>query len=510
MCENDIMKKALILPLALLIASCGDDPAVRIARARDEIAGMELGAARVDLTAALVAKGDDVELLKLLADVQLRLGDGDGAQASADRLERLGFKGPELARINAEAALLRGKAEQALVMLADDNSTTAWRVRAAARIALKDTQGGVDAMRRGIAAGDDPLLLRDYARFLIDAEDLDGAQQQVAALFRLVPDNFDAFMLSADIAARRGKMADAHATLERAAKRYPKLADPWIARAKAYDMAGKLDDAIAMTEKAAALAPDDRGVIDLKVQFAAMQGNWEEVRKVLSVQESTLDPVSTNGLTYAEAMLRTDHPEQARAMFQRALTRSPNNPYSRLMLAQSQLATGDAAAAYATVRPLSDSFLAGPEELELAERAARALGSADADVLKARLAAVRTSQTAELNRKGRNALAREDWSGAIAAYGQLAQLGKDAEVMKRLAMALSRAGRTDDAIKAADEARALRPEDPDMTYMAGYVRAAGGRDREVALGLLKQASDKDPANALFKRSLARFSTTQGG
>ena len=55
------MKKTLILPLALLIASCGDDPAARIARARDEIAGMELGAARVDLTAALAAKGDDVE-----------------------------------------------------------------------------------------------------------------------------------------------------------------------------------------------------------------------------------------------------------------------------------------------------------------------------------------------------------------------------------------------------------------------------------------------------------------
>lgn len=504
------MKKTLILPLALLIASCGDDPAARFARARDEIAGMELGAARIDLTAALAAKGDDAELLKLLAGVQLRLGDGDGAQSSADRLERLGFKGAELNQIRAEAALLRGKPEQALTMLADDNSTTAWRVRAAAKIALKDTQGGIDAMRRGIAVGNDPLLLRDYARFLIDAQDLDGAQAQVATLFRLQADSFDALMLSADIAARRGKLADAHATLDRAAKRYPKLADPWMARAKAYDIEGKLDDAIAMTERAAALAPDDRGVTDLQVQFASMKGDWEQVRTVLAKQESTLDPISPNGLTYAESMLRTGHPEQARALFQRALSRSPNNPYSRLMLAQAQMATGDAAAAYATVRPLSDSLIAGEDELDVAEKAARAMGSPDADALKGRLAAVRTSQSVELNRKGRAAIASEDWNGAIAAYGQLAQMGKDAEVLKRLSLALSHAGRVDEAIAAADEARTLRPEDPDMTYMAGYVRAVGGKDRATALSLLKQASDTDPGNAVFKRSLARFSTAQGG
>lgn len=504
------MNKALILPLALLIASCGDDPAERIARARAEIAAMELGAARVDLAAALADKGDDVELLKLLAGVQLRLGDGDGAQASADRLERLGLKGAELARIKAEAALLRGHADEALALLGADDAPSAWRVRAAAKIALKDTQGGLEALKRGAAAGGDPLLLRDYARFLIDAQDLDDADRQVSALSRLQVDNFDALMLGADIAVRRGKLAEAHAMLERAAKRYPKVPDPWIARATAYDIEGKLDDALAMTGRAAAIAPDDPRVVDLKVQFAAMKGEWDQVRSALAKQESTLDPVSANGLTYAEAMLRTGHPEQARAMFQRALTRSPNNPYSRLMLAQAQLATGDAAAAYATVRPLSDSMLAGPRELELAEKAARAMGSADADTLRRRLASARNGKAADLNRKGQAALEREDWNGAIAAYGQLAQQGKDAEVLKRLAIALSHADRTDEAIAAADQARVLRPEDPDTTYMAGYVRAAGGKDRATGLALLKQASDADPGNALFKRSLARFSTAQGG
>lgn len=494
-----------LAPLFLMVAACGEDPAARIARAREEIAAMELGAARVDLSAALAQKGDDAELLRLLADVQLRLGDGDGAQATAARLERAGFKGPDLARIKAEALLLRGLPEDALALLGQDASPTAWRIRAAAKIRLEDASGALEALKKGAASGSDPLLMRDYARFLLSAQDLEGASAQVAALSRLEPDGFDSLMLASELATRQGRMGEAHATLERAAKRYPKVPDPWIARATAYDIEGKLDAAIAMTGRAAAIAPDDPRVTDLKVQFAAMKGDWEQVRTVLSREEGRLDPLSANGLTYAEAMLRLGHPEQARAMFQRALTRSPNNPYSRLMLAQAQLETGDAAAAYATVKPLSDSLLAGPRELELAEKAARAINSPEAEALRARLGAVRTSAAQTLSGKGQGALARQDWNAAIAAYGELAQLGDDAGVFKRLALALSHAGRTGEAMAAADKARSLSPDDPDTMYMAGYVRAVGGADRANGIRFIRQAIEVDPGNALYRASLARFS-----
>lgn len=499
----------MVIAAAVLVSACGESAADRIERARQEISTMELGAAKVDLAAALAEKGEDTELLRMLAAVQLRLGDGDGAEATAGRLERAGLKPGELALIRAEAAVLRGRADEALALLGSESSPTAWRVRAAAKIALKDPEGGLEALRRGAATGPDPLLLRDYARFLIDAQDLDGATAQVATLLKVQPDGFDGLMLAADIAARRGRFADAHGLLDKAAQRFPRVPDPWIARATAYDIEGKLDSAIAMAEKAKAIAPDDSRVVDLQVQFAAMKGDWEKVRAVLGKRESTLDPLSANGLTYAEAMLRSGHPEQARAMFQRALTRSPNNPYSRLMLAEAQLATGDAAAAYATVKPLADSVMAGPRELELAEKAARAMGSANADVLKARLASAKVDAAQDLTRKGQAAMASQDWAAAVGAYGQLAQMGDDAEVLKRLALALSHAGRTDEAIAAADRARALRPDDPDTIYMAGFVRAAGGKDRSTGLTLLKQASDAAPGNVQFRRSLARFSESAG-
>ncbi|CAM4216610.1 Tetratricopeptide repeat protein [Novosphingobium lubricantis] len=499
----------LILPLLLAAGACGEDAAVKVARARQEIAAMELGAARVDLAAALAKSGEDADLLRLLAGVQLRMGDGLGASATLARLERAGVSGAELVRMKAEAALLRGHADEALAMLGKDQSPTAWRVRAMAYGAAKKPQAALDALRQGAKAGDDPLLLRDYTAFLLEAGDLAGAAQQIDRLARVQPDEFDTLMLKADLAVRRGRLAQAHATLEQAAQRYPRVPEPWIARAIAYDNAGQLDDAMAMARRAEAIAPDNPAVVDLKVQFAAMKGDWKAVREVLGKRERTLDPISANGLTYAEAMLRLGHPEQARALFQRALTRSPNNPYSRLMLAQAQLATGDAAAAYATVKPLSDSLLAGPRELELAEKAARELGVPDADALRARLKSARQGAAQALSAKGQAAMVAEDWQAASDAYGELASLGEDAEVFKRLAMALSRAGRTDEAIAAADRARALRPDDPDTAYMAGYVRAAGGRDRATALSLLKKASEADPENPLFRNSLARFSAPEG-
>lgn len=465
---------------------------------------MELAAARVDLVAALAEQGDDPATLRLLADVQLRLGDGEGAAATADRLERAGATPADLMPIRAEAALLRGNPDAALALLGTVKSPVAERVRAAALLAKEDASGALAALRRGVAAGADPLLLRDYARFLIGAGDFDGAASQIAALSRLQPDGFDALMLGADLAARRGRHAEAHGLLEKAAARYPKVPDALIARATVFDLEGKLDEAVAMTNRAATIAPDDPRVRDLKVQFAAMKGDWSTVRALLAREERTLDPLSANGLSYAEAMLRTGHPEQARALFQRALTRSPNNPFSRLMLAEAQLATGDARAAHATVVPLASSVMAEQRELELAAKAAEAAGLPEATAYRARLADARRGMVKALAAEGNAALVREDWPKAVDVFSRLAQQGEDAEVLKRLALALSHQGRADEAIRTADRARALRPDDPDTSYMAGLVRVRVGRDVPAAIAMLQQAVQAAPDNVIFRQALARY------
>lgn len=501
---------SLSLTLVLALAACGDGAAEKIARARQELADMELAAARVDLANVLAEKGDDPALLLMLADVQLRLGDGDGAEATAARLEHVAKDRAEIRQIKAEAALLKGDPATALALLGGDQSATALRIRAGALLAMDDNAGALAALRLGAATGGDARLLADYARFLIDAGDLSGADRQIAALRKARPDSLDGSLLSADIAARRGRYDEAHATLAKAAGRYPRIPEPLLARATTYDLEGKLEEAVGMTAKAAELAPDDPRVRDLQVQFASMKGEWGKVRSLLARQEKTLDPISANGLSYAEALLRTGHPEQARAMFQRALTRSPNNPFSRVMLAEAQLAVGDAAAAYATVQPLAQGILAGPRELEIAAKAAEALNRPDAAAWRARQVAAVEGTAARLAGAGQAALAREDWNAAVAAYRQLLQTGEDADVLTRLALALSHSGQSAEAIRSADRARALRPDDPDTAYVAGIVRARGGLDRATGLALLRQAAEAAPGNVVFRRSLATYEMQEGG
>ncbi|MFC3671722.1 tetratricopeptide repeat protein [Novosphingobium pokkalii] len=498
---------ASALALVFAVAGCGDSPARHADKARSAFAAQDFGSARVEALAALdagkLSMPDTRDLLRLLARAQLQLGDGDGAQSTLARLEEAGAKGPAVNRMKAEAALLRGLPRQALTLLGQDGDADAWRLRAAAQQALGDNAQALSAFRQGMAAGDNAQLARDYARFLITAEDYPAAEQVLAVMQRLDPKGLDTAMVEGALRVKQGQLDAAATAYDRAIAAYPARIEPLIERANLADMQGKLDQAIGLIGKAARLAPGDSRVLDLQVQFASEKGDWDKVRQLLAPHEVDLDPRTPNGLTYAEALLRLGHPEQARVMFARALLLSPQNPYSRMMLAEAQLATGDPATALRTVRPLSDSRLAGPRELDLALRAARAAGDPAADTLAARTKSAQWQQDQKLAADGQAALGLRDWAGAIAAYSALLGEGGDAEVLKRLALACSNAGQHHEAIAYADRALLLAPRDPDMLHMAGLARLNAGQEPEAAQRLLQRAVDADPANRLFRADLAR-------
>ncbi|MEQ1497025.1 MAG: tetratricopeptide repeat protein [Novosphingobium sp.] len=498
------MKRALPLLLLLALPGCGqDDPATLLKQAMDEYAQQDYAAARIDALAVLQARPGDRQAALLLAQSLLRLGDGEGAQAAIEQLKALGWAGPALGRLEAEAMLARGLPKQAIERLADDRSADAWRIIAAARLKLDDSAGALDAYKAGLAAGGGYLLSLDFANFLLAGDDLAGAAAQLRALQGYDANALATLMLAATIHNKHGRKAEAHKGYAEAAKRYPLRVEPLVADARLYDEEGKVDTAIELVDQAAKLAPDHPEVFELKVMLASIKGDWEKVRSLLGPIETSLVPLSANYMTYAEALLRLGHPEQARAMFERALQVSPHNPYSRLMAGEAQLATGDARAAWATLQPLAISIMAGPRELELGEKAARAAGDQTADALAARLRSPGFKQAQNLTQQGQQALARRDWPAAIAAYQALLALGQDAEAHKRLAFALTNSAQHDQAIAEADRALALEPENADMLHMAGLTRFNAGRDAAKALQLLQAAARKDPASALFRTDLAR-------
>lgn len=501
------MKRTLLLaPLLgglLALSACGDDPATLLARARGEMAAGDDRAARIDLIAALKDRPNDVAMLDLLARVQLRLGDGDGALATLDRLAKAGASGPALVRLHAEAELRRGRPAAALALLTKDSDPDAFRIRAAAHRAQGEDAAALDAYAAGMQAGGNKDLAIDYARFLMDGQDLAGADALLARARALGGGAFDVEMLAGDLRTRQGRAGEALAAYRRAAAVAPRRIEPLLGQAGLADAAGQAGEVERLVGLAGGIAPDDPRVGRWKIQLAQMKGDWESVRATLGPRESSLEPASADGFAYGEALLRLGQSEQARALFSRAVSLSPQNPYARLMLAEAQLATGDGRAAFETVRPLAEASDASDRALDLAERAARAAALPEAAAIAARRASPVAAENRRLSQQGLTAFARGDWAGAASAYAALNARGENPEVLRMYALSASEAGQHDAAVAAADRALALRPDNPDMLYTAGVTRLNARRDSARALELLQAALSADPRNLVYRVAVAR-------
>ncbi len=499
-----LMLRPVIMAAGLLLLSaCGAsaDPDTLLAHAREAYAAESDQAARIDLLQLLKQRPDDPVALALLAQVQVRLGDGEGAIATLDKLGPQATGTPDMVRLRAEAELLRGQPERAVALLARDQSPAAWRIRAGAALAREDQPGALSAYAAGAAAGYDMRLLIAYARLLMDGEDWPAAERLLAQLKQRDAKALSVQLLEGDLLAAQDRQDEARRVFAAAAQQAPTRVEPLLGQAALADAAGRDDEVERLVKAAEAIAPDDVRVREWVVQVAQLKGDWATVRDRLAPYEASLDPRSADGLAYAEALLNLGQPEQARALFRRALAASPQNPYSRLMLAEAQLATGDARTALETVRPLAKAVAAGERELDLAERAARAAGSPEAAAFAQRRSGL--AETQRLMRQGEDAAARGQWPAAVAAYTALTARGEDAEVLRRLAIAASRAGQHDLAIASADRAMTLDETNPDMQFAAGVVRLDAGRDAPRGLALIEAALVADPKNTVFRARLAR-------
>ncbi|HMO68537.1 MAG TPA: hypothetical protein PKE25_07715 [Novosphingobium sp.] len=501
------LRLALPLSLALLLAGCGEDPADLVARADRSLAVHDYNAARIDLTAALREQPRDDAVLLRLARVQVLLGDGEGALAT---LGRIGT-GDEAqrARLAAEAEVLRGQSDAALDLLGNDQTPDAWRLRAMARLARSEPDAAIAAFERGLAAGEDARLIAAYAGYAIETGDAARAAGLIERLQRLAPRDFRTLSLKASHTQLRGDMAGARGAWQAVADAFPHRPEPLFALAELLEGEGKPGQALAMLDKAAAIAPRDPRVLALRVQVLSVKGDWVKVRNLLQDREGQLDPRSAEGMAYAEALLRLDRPEQARAMVQPPVLLSPENRCPPALPAQAQLAAGPAAGPRGTPAPMMDSALASPQEIAMAAEAARRLGDPQAGELTRREKSSETLRAQHLAGEAQAATARRDWAKAAEAWSALLAGRDDAEVLKRLAFARSQLGQHAEAQAAADRALALRPSSADAIHMAGLVRLRGGTDLPAALRLLGEAAAMDPGNPVYRADLAKAKAAAG-
>jgi len=497
------MKRSLVPLLFVTLARCTHpDPGAQFAQAKTAFAAEDYSRARAAVLSGLDADPGNRAMLLVLVRADLALGDGDGAGRALARLTDGAKPTQEVTELAAEAALLRGQPGEMNRLLGHDQSATAWRLRGEAALVTHDGAAALADFKRGMGAADFRLAA-DYARFMLDDDNIDEADRALTVMRQSGPDRLDTLMIAGMIAQHRGQLDAAQAAFGDAAKRFPARVEPLVALADLADLRGSRDQAARYAAAARALNPGQPQVFSLTVRIAAEQGDWAKVRDLLAPREGSLDLHSFDGLAYGEALLHLGHAEAARAIYQKALVLSPQNPFARLMLAQCDLAADDGAEALATIRPLADSVLAGPRELNVAVAAAT---MAHDPVLAQYAARLHSPQLAAINASGdkaQGAMARRDWAGALAAYRALPGYDHDAEVLKRMAVAATNLSQHDAALGYADHALRLDPRNPDMVHMAGLVRLNAGRDLGDAHALLRQALERDPGNPLFRADYAR-------
>jgi Flp pilus assembly protein TadD len=256
-----------------------DEEALRVKRRHDAerlvnkaIEALRLGdRARAEALAhrAYEAAPRDPEVLRALADVALILEDVDSAAAYLeDAISHHAPPAPaDWPRILGELRVRQGKPDQAVgwfqvAATAAPDDPEIWRWLATVRRRLGDIPGAVQAWRRVLALSPDEWQARnDLGTALMEARAFEEADAAFREAFARASDSPVVAVNRATLDARRGRQADAIATLQASLTRHPDHAPAHAALGFVFRDQGQLPEAASAFRRAVTLAPDNASAV---------------------------------------------------------------------------------------------------------------------------------------------------------------------------------------------------------------------------------------------------------
>lgn len=334
-------------------------------------------AARVALVAALPVEPARAQVG--LARIAIERGDGAAAEIALQRAVAAGFPLQRLHQLRAAAHLLSGDGDDAIAeagLAGPAYRDGADRVRARA-LAQEDDIGDALAILAAVVARSprDPGAWSDLGAVRLVAAGTAAAGEAAARALSIDPRAPAALVVQGRVTRLRYGPAAALPWFAAAAQRDPRFLAALVEQAATLGEIGRSVEALAAARAALAAAPADPRPFYILATIAARAGRPALTRRLL--QPIKADAMPGALLLGGWAEQADGHPDLAIARWQRLLDRQPRNLVVRRLLAAALLRSGDARSALDMTKPIATRGDADGYALEIAARAARAVGRAD-------------------------------------------------------------------------------------------------------------------------------------
>lgn len=493
------------LAIAGALAACSPDPESSFARGQDAFEQHDFRAARVALIAGLREMPGNAEMRSLLARTQIALGDGEGAITTLDALTSDQRKEPQIAALIGEAEVLRAKYDEALAAVGGVETAAADRVRALALLGQNKIAEAAEAFASGAEREEvDARLFASYSRFELARGDVAKARTLADKSVETDPDSIDGLLAQALVARRQNRLPDALAAYDAALKRHSANFEARLSKAQLLVAMERYSDANVLVGSLLKEAPENGDIAVLRAQIAGSEGKWKEVRAILQPFEGEMRQIPKMRLVYGEALLELGNTAQAIGLLEPMLRANSGARDLRLLVARTQLASGQAQDALDTIELVAIRPDAKPEELEFAAKAAKAIGSAKAAEFARRASEVTPEWVGGELAKADRAMRNRQWESAEVSYEAILDRSgsRNAMVLNNLAYAKSQLGKTDAALAMALEASKLEPDNASILDTAGWLLVQTG-SRKRGVEMLSKAAELDPDNAAIAGRLER-------
>ncbi len=503
----------LIASGALAACSSGSDNPMQDAVAAIE--QQDYRSARIHLMTALRENSADPEVNYLYAKTLIALGDGVTAQAALKKLVGNAKYAERVLPLMARTHIFMGEPEKALELVANPSGEFAgqlYAVKTLALIGLERTAEAGVALEEGLSAVPDSAEL-NWIKGNRDLEigNVDAALQSAKRALELDSDSAEALLLSGRISLAKSKGKEALTYFVKARESRPDLPTAEFLRGAVLKDLGKREEARHCFKTVLSESPNHPWATYFMAEMDYEDGKSTDAFERLQATKANLEAVPPAMRLSGILEIQRGNHEQAIAKLKKYLAQNPADAESIMALSRAYAKAGNDAEAFRTMVPLLRSISAPADALKLGAELAQKVNDPVATELAQRAAVLQKDGVKNQLFKAEHAIISQEWTQAAKIYAKL--LSKDSEqkimFLNNAAMVQLNLGKADEAIKLAQQAHQLEPDNPLVQDTLGWILLQTRTDPAKALALIEQAAATLPDNGEIHWHLANALAVNG-